>query len=222
MTTKTCEFCGVRLIRDTHYCAKMQKLDFLDSPIGKIAFMYYKEWLKAGGFHQAPTHETFLNSRYFSSFIRFIQFSNAMWLPDPVSYMRYVMKLKLLPTHWSNDDVYVNYISHLDKNYPPAKQAEDTKRTLHELASMFGCQVSEVFDHLKPGDAIMLLRARKLTPWVVLLSKRFSEYLQNKWSREQRDRVIDTVINPTQWKQKFLENPDDVKAMKQLVSELGI
>jgi hypothetical protein len=220
--TDTCEYCGVKLVRKTHYCAKMQKLDFIETTTGKIAFRYYKEWSRANGYTQAPTHETFLNSRYFSSFIKFIQFSNAMWLPDPVSYMKYVMQLKLLPTSWSSDDVYVNYIQNLDKNYPPSQQAQDTTRTLHELASMFGCTVTEVFDHLRPGDAIMLLKARKLTPWVMLLSKRFSDYVQHKLSREQRSIITDTVINPSLWKKKFMENPEDVKAMKQIVADLGL
>lgn len=221
-----CEYCQQSFAKattlETHYCDKMRRKDFLATIVGKASFFLYKEWLHLGKGTTNITNETFLNSTYFGSFVRFVRYSNRMLIPDKISFIRYMISLEMSPLHWCMDTVYINYIENLDKTYTPEQQREETRKTLHELADIFRCKPSEVFDHIEAGDCIRLLKTRKFTPWVLLFSKKFHVYVASKLTAEQRLIITETVINPTLWKNKFHNNPDAVKLMKKAVQDLGL
>lgn len=223
--TVTCNYCGQTFAKaatlNTHYCNKMQRVEYLQTNVGKIAFKYYMEWHKLNKRHMNITPESFVRSRFFSSFVKFIQFANAMLLPDKMSFIRYMIAKDMPPNYWSMDSVYLNYMQNLDETFTPHMQATQSHSTLVELASVFGCQIHEVFSHLHPADCIRLLKARKLSPWLLLFSKRFFSYLSNKLTPEQRV-LIEHFINPGLWKVKFEKNPQEVAAMRRLAEELNL
>jgi hypothetical protein len=221
-----CEYCDKSFVREAafeaHYCEKMQRKGFLETDLGKIAFIYYKEWLRLSKGAANVSAETFLGSRYFLSFVRFIKYSNKMLLPDALSFIKFMVSKDLLPLYWCMDSIYIEYIQNLDKTYTPEQQVIVTKRTLFELADIFGCKPNEIFNYLQAGDCIKLLKTRKLSPWVLLLSKRFQAYITLKLSAEQRSIITGTVINPSLWKKKFEANPEEVQRMKKVVADLGL
>lgn len=225
MTDLTCKYCRYEFKFkkgfDNHQCEQMKRLEFLETPRGKAAYHYYKEWLKESRGMVNVTSDTFLHSKYFGAFVRFINFSNRMMLPSRPAFIKYMVSLNLLPVHWCNDDVYINYIENLDKTYTPLMQAEETVKTLQELANGFECKPVEVFDNLEVGDCIKLLKARRLSPWVLLFSKKFHEFLAVRLSKEQR-LLLQASIDPTMWRQKFKNRPLDVEKMKTIVKELGL
>jgi len=221
-----CEYCGHQFVKtrayDNHCCLQMQKSYIFDTPLGSAAFFYYKEWLRLKNKNTNITGETFLQTKYFSSFINFIKFSNRMLLPDRSSFIKYVVQLNLLPIHWCSDEVYIEYIRNLDTHFTPLQQAQVTKKTVHELATIFDCDTGNIFMHLLPGDFLRLLKARKLSPWILLLSTKFRQYLMNKISREVHSIVTDTIINPSVWKHKFENNKSMVELMREEVQKLKL
>lgn len=221
-----CDFCDKEFVKavtyESHYCEKMKRIDFLKTNLGKISFLYYNEWLKMYKGATNITHDSFLNSRYFTSFIKFIKFSNRMLLPNKIAFMKYMISLNMLPIHWCLDEVYVKYIENLDSAYTPIEQVAETTKTLYELASIFECDIGDVFNHIQPVECIQLIKSRKLTPWLLLLSKKFHNYLSITISREQRNIISQTVINPSLWKKKFSNNLEYVTELKKIVQDLNL
>lgn len=221
-----CEYCGHEFVRtksyNDHCCSQMQKDHIFDTPLGKAAFFYFKEWLRLKNKNTNITGEIFLQSRYFSSFINFVNFSNKVLLPDKPSFIKYMVKLNMLPVHWCSGDVYVEYIRNLDTVYTPLQQAQITKKTVYELATIFGCDTGDIFKHLLPGDFMKLLKARKLSPWMLLLSSKFRQYMIHIISKELSSIISDTIMNPTVWKHKFENNSDMVEIMRKEVQALKL
>lgn len=222
----TCEYCGHTFVKNKSYndhcCPQMQKSHIFETPLGRAAFFYYKDWLRLKNRSPDVSGNTFLQSKYFSSFINFVNYSNKMLLPDKQSFIKYMVQLNMLPIHWCSDEVYVEYIRNLDTYFTPLQQAQITKKTVHELATIFECSTGEIFNHLLPGDFIRLLKARKLSPWIILLSAKFKNYLVTKVSKEQNSIIVDTVINPTIWKNKFENNKELLEVMRQEVQNLKL
>lgn len=221
----TCEYCRLDFKRqvnfEKHECNAMEKFNYLRTPQGQAAFHYYKEWLKLSKHNGSIKEDTFLSSRYFTSFQKFMDYSNKMMLPNKTAFIKYMISLNMQPSSWSNDEVYVKYIENLDQSFTPSEQAEETVKTLYELSRIFECKVNEVFLYLEAGDCVRLLKTRKLSPWVLLLSSLFYSYMQTKLSLEQQN-IIQSVINPLLWRNKFENAKNDVIYMKEIVKELDL
>lgn len=222
----TCEVCSHEFVRqktfEDHFCEGMQKQVIFKLPIGQAAFFYYKKWLLLSKKNSHVTEETFLKSKYFLSFIKFIKFSNTVMLPDRLSYITYMIKFSILPIHWCMTDMYISFIKYLDVTYTPLQHVEQTIKTLTELSTIFNCTIDNVFRHLKSGDCINLLRSRKLSPWLLLLSAKFKTYIATDLTKEQQNLISETIINPNLWNKRFTNNSNDVAIIKKTVSDLKL
>ena len=225
MAIFVCTYCDHKFTNETyynkHYCETHKRHDYLKTSRGISTFTYYKEWLRLSKGNVAVDETTFIGSKYFTSFMKFVEFSHKMMIPSVPSFIKFAVSKHILPTKWCSDTVFVDYISNLDNNYLPMEQAEETVKTVYELAGIFDCKPNQIFNHLEAGDCIKLLKARKLTPWVLLFSKTFHQYLSVNLSKEQRIQ-IQTSIDPNIWKYKFQSRPEDVKMMKKMVNSLGL
>lgn len=220
----TCKYCyaNFKLTKNfkKHRCEQMKRHEMLDTKTGKKAFMLYKDWLRLK--HRIPpSKETFLNSRYYMSFIKFVKFTRKMAIPSVSDYIKLMVNLSMEPHFWIKLDVYQHYIDKFDKMYTATQQASISVDTFLQLSKIFECDIDDVFKELTADDVIKLIQAKKLSPWLLLLSDKFLSFLQNKATSEQQI-LIQTIINPTKWKHLFDSKKQDVKQMRKIVKELGI
>jgi hypothetical protein len=134
----------------------------------------------------------------------------------------WLMKEKdLQPTIWTNDEVYSIYIEFLDRKTTALEQAKLSVDTLLDIADKRSIDVENIFDTLTPNEVIHFIRTRQLSPWVLLCSKKFKLMFRDKATPEQRV-VIETIIRPDYWSEKFENSPKELEVIKQLVRELNI
>lgn len=224
MAIFTCKYCDFKTVKEekhtAHNCKVMQKMRIMEMQIGKNAFRYYLFWRNLNSY-KTVDRNGFMNSRYFTCFITFVEYANKMHLPDVLDYIKYVTTAAILPQHWYNDNIYDEYIKFYDKTKTPYDHVEVSIKTLSALSRIFECEISTVFDHIRPGEMFKLLQARKLSPWLLLLSPKFKDFLLFKVSKEQNI-IIQNIINPTVWRLKFNENLEDVKKIKKYVTDFKL
>lgn len=190
------------------------------TPIGQAAWHFYQEWMKAYR-RQVPRSSAFLNSKFYSSFIRFAKFVKRVHLPDPKTFIVLMKEKDISPSIWNNDQVYAIYLEFLDRKGDPKKQAQITIDTLFDLAEAAKCDVSDVFTVLTPSEVIQLLRERRLSPWILLNSEKFRLFFADCVSPEERI-IMESIIRPNYWAEKFQSRPEDRQLMKTYVSELNL
>lgn len=219
-----CKYCDTKFVVEkkfiSHNCEPKRRSEVMETNTGRTAFRYYTEWRKANN-HKAPVLETFISSRFFTSFEKFVEYSRIMNIPEPLEYIKFMSKKGLLPIHWSSDDTYVEYIEYFDLSRTPRQQVDTSIETLTTLARMMDCEISEVLNHIRPGQMIKLLQARKLSPWILLFSGKFHTFLSTKVNAEQSI-FLETFINSTIWQKKFKNNPALVEEIKQNVKNLKL
>lgn len=219
-----CRYCKTRFVHEDrfmkHRCQQMERHELFESPIGQAAWLYYQEWMKAYR-RQPPKSVGFLKSKFFKSFVRFAKFVKETGLPDPSTFILLMKERDISPTLWTNDQIYALYLEFLDRRGNPTKQAEITIDTLFNLAEDYQCDVNEVFNYVSPSEIIQLLRARRLSPWILLNSKAFMEFFVNQVNNEER-LIIESIVRPQYWATKFRKHPDDRETMKMFVKELNM
>ena len=125
------------------------------------------------------------------------------------------------PSIWINDEIYASYIEFVDKKSDPNKQAKQTIEYLFKIADEYQVDVADVFEVLDPNDVILLLHRRQLSPWILIHSTKFKQFLITKTNDDQR-LIMETIIRPNYWVKKKAKHPEIVAQMKKYVRELDL
>ena len=128
---------------------------------------------------------------------------------------------KYMPTIWTNDQIYVEYIEYLDRQLDPMEQAKISIETLLTYAEQKHIDVSHVFAVLNPNDLLHMVRVRTMSPWLLLQSDKFKIFYRDAMSPEQQI-ILGALIQPSYWEHKMAKCPEKIKDIKKWVGELNI
>jgi len=219
-----CEYCGAQFLTEetinAHSCKEKTRFTELETTTGMQAFRCYQIWFKARGF-RPPQKRGFVSSHLYNSFFRYVKYRRKMGIPDDKIYIGIMASEGILPQHWYNDDIYRYAIKKFDSDFDPKVHIRITLVTLDKLARKLDCEISEVFDYLRPSDAIKLIQSRNFSPWVLLLSQRFKKYLQEETTKEER-MMISSAMNIKHWKLMFEIKKDKVSETKEYINQLNL
>lgn len=219
-----CPHCCKKLTTEArlakHKCEAKSRHDYLQTMKGKSAFYCYKAWMSAQG-RAVKDQNVFKESKYFNSFVEFVKFCNRVGIPDRTHYIKYMASKGILPGQWTTMDYYNDYLVYFDENKTPEEMATITLDTMFDLCKIFECELDEVFQHMTSADIMKLVVARKLSPWILLISKGFIEHMRNETSYEQKI-LIGTVIDHNHWGDIFKKDPRSLNIMRKIVSEFKI
>lgn len=218
-----CNHCGHLFVYEDrllkHKCKQMLRKAEIETPIGQAGWFHYQAWMRAKH-HLIPQMKSFLHSKFYNPFVRFARFVKDARIPDPEIYISLMVALDMTPVMWTNDQVYVAFLEHMDKKVAVKDHVRITLDTLFNFADDNAIEVSEVFEKIESNDLIQLMRQRKLSPWLLLQSDKFKNYYV-KLSRDQRI-ILETIIRPKYWSEKLKTNPEVVEHMKRYVKELNL
>jgi len=221
----TCEFCKKPFKSERgfvkHNCTQKKRERLFLSLEGKMAWGYFKSWMKEKHTCSVPKSATFKTSRYFKSFYEFALFVKKSKIPDTQAFISLMIKNSIAPPQWIKTNTYGIYLSYITKNLPVRALEKITIDTLFDVADAGEVNISKVFDILTPNEIIQLLHQRRLFPWVLLKSKKFADFVMNNTNTEERI-IMENLINPDYWNKRFKNNPKDVEKVKQYINELGL
>lgn len=220
----TCKFCHkVFVLEDrylAHKCKQMKRDEEFRTPVGQQAWHYYQLWMRSMK-RMPPPAGSFLSSKYYRTFINFTNFTKRVDLPRPERFIQLMVKREYPPTIWMNDEVYAIYLEYMDYQTSPVEQATLSIQTLIDYTDKREIDLATVFEVMTISEIIHYLHVRKLSPWLLLFSKTFKHALVNKATDEQRI-MMENLIRPEYWPDRFANSPADVATIKKLVAEMGI
>lgn len=167
-----------------------------------------------------PPPQSFLDSKLYVTFMNFVKFCNAVNLVAPEKFIAWMVSKDYPPSMWTTDAIYAEYMEYLDRRVDPLEQATTSIDTVLKLAENLQIDVATIFHELDPNDIIQLIRIRRLSPWLLLFSKEFSAFF-SRVNPEQRV-LLETMIRPEYWMEKFAEYPTETAKIKRYVKELGL
>lgn len=219
-----CQHCLKTFIRESsfmkHECGEMKKAKEIGSSVGLGAYELYCEWMKQKG-RKAPSIETFSTSRYYKSFVSFYKHIKKLSIPTPALFIKVMIQNgDLSPMLWCRDEFYSMYLEWLDRKQDPIDQAALTVETLMKISEAGEKPISEVFTLLSTGHVMQLIRQRQLSPWILLCSVKFKEFLGSISTAEKTELL--NLLGYSYWIDKFMNNEKTVANMKLITKELGI
>lgn len=221
-----CSYCGKRYKREdafiNHKCKQMIREEELRTPLGQAAWRLYQNWMRFQH-KRVPDDRTFLKSKYYNSFMKFVEFVRQTDLPTPEKFIKLMIQENYPPTMWLIDEVYVNYLEYLDKTRTPSDHATITFQTLSKASDDFDCDISQIFEEIPSSQVIELIKQRKLSPFVLLASKKFNQFIV-KTSTENKEQyiILTHLIRVNHWKKYVERHKKSFGQIKRYVAEMDL
>lgn len=218
-----CEYCHIGFKTEKgfgkHKCKAMVRETDFHSINGQVAWEYYKLWMRLKHRTATSKSNTFKQSKYFYFFFRFVKFSKHVKMPDVDVFISLMVKDNIEPSLWENDAAYRKYLEFITRKLPAEDLVKITVKTIISIADAGDVEINEIFDVLEPNEVIQLIGQGRLSPWLLLKSRKFNEFFIKKTSNEERI-IMETIINPEYWRKRFEQHPKDVKLVKKYIKEL--
>lgn len=210
-----CEFC----LRDfqtengfmNHHCAERAKLDEMRSPRGTAAYAYYSEWMRLQK-RSVPAADRFMNSRQYNYFIKFTDWAEKTAIPNPNQFIKVMVETSTQPVLWCRDTTYAMYLQWYDNAYPPIEQFIETFDRLTNHARELGVPISEVYPAMGAREIARLVRRRKLSPWLLVVSHKFLKWVQGLPQVERE--ILGEAINFGAYAGKLNQNPELARELR--------
>ena len=218
-----CKFCKKKFYKErafmAHECTQMHRSREIQTIIGQQAYGLYKFWLEKQR-RKPPAVEGFVHSAYYSSFIKFSQWSRETSIPDPLKYVELMVNNKVAPALWRRNEAYQMYLEYVDKRSDPYEQVNNSVDTILALSEGLEIPPKDVFDRFKSGEIIELIHQRRLSPWLLFCSSSFKDWMNRLHEGEKKDLL--KIIGIDYWAQKLEKSQDVVKNVREIAKALGI
>ena len=221
-----CEFCSATFVNKKnlkkHNCKyKKRYLHIKTNRRGLSAFNYYKKWLSISGKSIKYVDEhTFVHSIHYNHFVKFISHIKEKGIPDILLFIRIMVKKGISPQNWLHEKTLELFLEEYDLS-DPVKQISISVDTIIRITDALECEPKEIFNILTVPDISMLVKTRKISPWLLLNSSTFKEYLKNRATASDRE-YIQKFVNPKKWKSIINNNEKIKKAVLEIIEQFEL
>lgn len=202
-----------------HECSQMLRSYEIQTIIGQQAYKLYCLWLEKQR-RKPPAIEGFTSSAYYSSFIKFAQWTRDTSIPDPTKYVELMISEKLSPSLWKRNEAYQIYLEYVDRRSNPYEQVGTSIETIISMSGGLEIEHGEVFKRFSVGEIIELIQQRRLSPWLLFCSRSFKSWSESLHESEHRDLM--KSINIHYWSEKLEKSPELVREIREIAEQLGI
>ncbi len=185
---------------------------------GLLTFQKFYDFAQKG--KTKKTFDDFVDSPYYTAFVKFGSFlvnTNPIY---PEMFIDYVVKNGIKIDHWCRDELYDTYISELIKNEPADGAIQRSITTMMDWSDKNNAPWEHYFAYVNLNRATHDIKEGLISPWLVLNTKSGKEMLQ-RMNDEQLE-IISAVIDPQHWIKKFKSLPADIELIKDVVKEARI
>lgn len=140
------------------------------------AYPLYEVWFRAEK-RSTPTYDTFVESRFGSHFVKFIEWCDAMNVASPSTYARTMMANKLHPSVWTEVSSYKLYIRDFDEHVDLEDWIIATVNNIHRVCHQKRVETPQFYAATPPTELIHMLRTKMIYPRYLICDPAFNEYL---------------------------------------------
>lgn len=219
----TCSYCKKVFVIEkafmSHKCKEKLRIEEIKTPEGQAAYQYYSQWMRLKK-HKAPSIDTFTTSRYYKAFINFTQWSKKLHISEPEIFMRLMVIRDITPVLWCRDQCYSIYLEFLDKDSDPFQLVLTSIEILEKITLQEKLDFNNIFNQLGYKRILELIRLRNISPWLLLHSDKFKQFLLSLENEETN--LLMGIINVDYWSKILSENREISNELVLITKQIGL
>lgn len=221
----SCDFCNKEFTRESslfaHSCTKKLRWlnkDNKNSLIGFYAFTRFFELTQKK--KKQLTFADFVDSRFYSDFIKFGRWINDSEVMRPNEYIDYLIKNSIKIDSWTKSKTYEKfYISFVFKE-SPMEALERSLLYMQSLCDSEGIELNRFFSTFSSYRLVDLIQGSRISPWIFFLSSKAEEVFCNLDASQLK--LLNNLLDPKVWHIKVKKHIDEIKEIQESLKELGL
>jgi hypothetical protein len=219
-----CEFCNRQFLRKStivkHLCENKQRWLNKDLQGNRLGFQSWLQFYKKNtASKKNKTYEEFIRSAYYSAFVKFGNYCADVNVINVSRYADWLLKNQISIDTWTKDTNYTKFLIEYLRSEDPLDAIARSIQTTIDLSQIEQIQSK---DYLRYGNVNKIcyeITKGKINPWILYQSEGGLKFL-DCLDESHVDMIID-YINPELWKIKFNREPENVRAVKEILNAGG-
>jgi|TARA_B100001027_G_C16263057_1_gene330492 hypothetical protein len=210
-----CKFCkkifGSERTLLSHLCEPKRRWNNRKEKNVQLAFRCFQHFFRitATNMKSEKTYDDFMTSKYYLAFVKFANYIMGVYISNVETYIEWLLKQRIRIDKWSTDQVYESYIKEFNFRESVDRAVERTVIELKNWSEESNKPWNSFFKEVSQPRAIHMIRAGKISPWIVYNSQSGLKWLDSL--NDEQMIMINDYINPTQWSKRFSNSPEDVR-----------
>ena len=210
----TCEYCKQTFKTErtatVHMCDKKRRWLQKDMPESLAGFEAFDLFYRLGMQSKPKTFDEFVNSQYYSSFVKYGSYCINTRVIDSEAYTRWLIRGQAKLKDWATDRMYNLFVKdHLKK--------ETVERALERFVE-FASELDYFNEFWEQANGYLIadwVETGKISPWLLISSNRGHSAIE-RLNSEQLERVA-ACIDADYWSRKRDQNPADAAWVSHII-----
>lgn len=222
-----CKYCDKEYRKEStlaaHLCEskrRWQQEKEVGVQFGYQAYLRFFEMTQ--GSAKLKTYADFVDSPYYSAFVKFGRHIVAIRAVNPRTFIDYVIKENKKLDHWTHEKVYLEYLHAYMKKEAVQDALERALTEMQEYADEVKTLASfkDYFRYGSTNRICFHITSGRISPWIVFNCDSGIEFLGNL--TEEHIAMVMPWIDPDFWQRKFTDYVADTEWVKMILKEAGL
>ena len=210
-----CRYCHKKFSKETtlasHACERKRRFQ-QEREIGvQWGFRAYQIFFEITQSGKPKTYENFVDSPYYTAFVRFGRYGHSVHCPDFANFTRWLLKNNRKLDHWCSDTYYSEWLIDYVKRESVQDALERSVQTMvdymHEHPE-YRNGYRDYFRLVNENRICYHISSGRISPWAVYNCESGQEFLARL--NDDQVAVINDFIDPAYWQARFRDLPEDV------------
>lgn len=219
-----CEFCKREFVKETtlfsHMCEYKHRWLEKDKHSNRVGFQAWLQFYQNNSISKKQrTYEDFIKSAYYTAFIKFGAYCVGVNAINISRFTDWLLKNQIKVDSWCSDTTYNRYLVEYLRNEDPFDAIHRSIETTIEWAEKDNILPRDYLRYGNTNRICQLISNGKISPWLLFQSNSGVNFLDTL--NQDHVKLIFDYINPEQWALKFHREPENVRAVKELLAHGG-
>lgn len=219
----TCDFCKKDFVSErtliAHACEKKRRWLWKDEKYATMGFRAYQLFYEVSMKSKKPkTQEDFIESQYYTAFIRFGKYLVDINAIDPIGFTEFLIRTNVRLDDWCLPRPYEIWVRELGRKEHPDRALERNMLLMEQWARETGEEWTDFFRAVNPQLATRWIKTGRLSPWLLFT---VGDELIERLSDEQL-LMVQELLDPGFWFKKFETYAEEVKSIKFNLRSVGV
>ena len=223
-----CEYCkrdfSKELALINHICEKKRRWFQKDEQHARIAYAAWNRFYELNSFDKKTdfrnNYHNFINSNYYTAFIKFGMHVRDINAIDPAKFIDYVIKNNLPLDKWSHELVYEQYVREVTRQESAEEALERNLKLITDWSTQNNENWVEFFRKVNTNQAVAWIKEGRLSPWLLYNAESAIDFL-DRCTPEQVG-IIKKYAPTGPWKIKFNKNAESCEFIKTTLKQNGM
>jgi hypothetical protein len=222
-----CKYCGKEYRKEStltaHLCEnkrRWQQEKEVGVQFGLQAYLRFFELTQ--GSAKLKSYADFVDSPYYSAFVKFGRYMIAIRAVNPRAFIEYVIKENKKLDHWTHEKVYLEYLHAYMKKEAVSDALERALTEMQDYADEIK-MLASFNDYFRYGNSNRIchhISNGRISPWIVFNCTSGVAFLEAL--TEEQIAMILPWIDPDYWQRKFTDYVADTEWVKLILKEAGL